>query len=369
MCWEANSRPETAPGWWYVGSSRFCWFVSKWCCDLISYLIGSPKEVTVSQHDDDRTERPAWVPPPPETEMVAVEAEQVPNGYLGQAQDHSGARTDRELVELWLGTKRSEHTQRAYGRDVEGWLVYLRGFGRGLRGATAADLQRWASSLEGAPASRARRISAVKSLLTFGHKTGFLVFNVGSVVSGPSAPNELAERILTEVEVHQLLKVAKGRDRALLIFLYLSGARISEALVLQWRHVHPSPDGTASITLHGKGDKTRHVRLPDDGLRALETVRPADCAPERCVFSTASGRPLDDANVRRTLRALAKRAELALPVSPHWMRHAHASHALDRGAPIHLVQATLGHGNVATTGRYLHAKPGESSGGYLRVSD
>ena len=189
------------------------------------------------------------------------------------------------------------------------------------------------------------------------------------MVSGPTAPNELAERILTEVEVHQLLKVAKGRDRALLVFLYLSGARISEVLALQWRQVHPAPDGTASITLHGKGDKTRHVRLPPAGLVALESLRTADQALDSYVFATGSGRPLDDANVRRTLRSLTRKAGLALSVSPHWMRHAHASHALDRGAPIHLVQATLGHGNVATTGRYLHAKPGESSGGYLVISE
>ncbi len=54
-------------------------------------------------------------------------------------------------------------------------------------------------------------------------------------------------------------------------------------------------------------------------------------------------------------------------VSPHWMRHAHASHALDRGAAIHLVQATLGHSSVATTGKYLHARPNESSSKYLAV--
>jgi integrase/recombinase XerD len=52
-------------------------------------------------------------------------------------------------------------------------------------------------------------------------------------------------------------------------------------------------------------------------------------------------------------------------VSPHWLRHAHASHALDRGAPIHLVQATLGHANINTTGRYLHARPKESSSRFL----
>ena len=59
------------------------------------------------------------------------------------------------------------------------------------------------------------------------------------------------------------------------------------------------------------------------------------------------------------------RAGIEKRVSPHWMRHAHASHALDRSAPIHLVQATLGHASVSTTGRYLHARPNESSSFYL----
>jgi integrase/recombinase XerD len=63
--------------------------------------------------------------------------------------------------------------------------------------------------------------------------------------------------------------------------------------------------------------------------------------------------------------AAAKRAGLPKKVSPHWLRHAHASHALDRSAPIHLVQATLGHASVSTTGRYLHARPTESSSLYL----
>jgi site-specific recombinase XerD len=66
-------------------------------------------------------------------------------------------------------------------------------------------------------------------------------------------------------------------------------------------------------------------------------------------------------------QAAARRAAVAGKVSPHWFRHAHASQALDRGAPIHLVSHTLGHSSVATTGRYLHARPTESSSKYLAV--
>ena len=71
--------------------------------------------------------------------------------------------------------------------------------------------------------------------------------------------------------------------------------------------------------------------------------------------------------VHRIVKAAAARAGLSAAVSAHWLRHAHASHALDRGAPIHLVQATLGHSSVATTGRYLHARPNDSSSRYLVV--
>ena len=74
---------------------------------------------------------------------------------------------------------------------------------------------------------------------------------------------------------------------------------------------------------------------------------------------------LTDRTVRDVIFKLALRAGILKKVSPHWLRHAHASHALDRGAPIHLVQTTLGHASVATTGKYLHARPEESSGRFL----
>ena len=76
---------------------------------------------------------------------------------------------------------------------------------------------------------------------------------------------------------------------------------------------------------------------------------------------------LGEEQVWRIVRKAARRAGIELNVSPHWLRHAHGSHALDRGAPIHLVQATLGHASVATTGKYLHARPKESSSRFLAI--
>ncbi len=118
------------------------------------------------------------------------------------------------------------------------------------------------------------------------------------------------------------------------------------------------------ITVLGKGGKTNTILLPAPVWRCLMSIT-REAGPDTAVFCSRKGAHLHPTQVRRIVRKAAKRAGIEKSVSPHWMRHAHASHALDRGAPIHLVQATLAHSSVATTGRYLHARPTESSSTYL----
>jgi site-specific recombinase XerD len=100
-------------------------------------------------------------------------------------------------------------------------------------------------------------------------------------------------------------------------------------------------------------------------LTELRSERPGEDEPVFVSRKRRGGGRLQPLAVLRIVRAAARRAGIALPVSPHWFRHAHASHALDRGAPIHLVQATLGHASITTTGRYLHARPKDSSSRFL----
>ncbi len=159
---------------------------------------------------------------------------------------------------------------------------------------------------------------------------------------------------------------AKPRNRALLRVLYGAGLRVSELTGLRWRDV-AERDDTAQITVYGKGGKTRHVLLSTGTWDALRAIR-GEAGPDDAVFrSSRGGGALDARQARRIVAAAARRAGVDAQVSPHWLRHAHASHALDRGAAIHLVQATLGHSSVATTGRYLHARPTESSSKYLAI--
>jgi site-specific recombinase XerD len=271
---------------------------------------------------------------------------------------------DRDLVELWLSLKTSDHTRRAYAFEAGRFLTAL---GKPLSGATLRDVQDWAAGLERGikPATLNRSLTAIKSLFAFGHETGYLPFNVAVAVKLRPRRDDLAQRILDEDAVAQLIAAAgEGRDRVLLKLLYVSGARVSEICGLRWRDT-VARQGGGQVTLYGKGGKTRTVLLRENVWGELMGLREGSDAGEP-VFQSRKGRgQLDPSHVRRIVYAAARKAGLAQKVSPHWMRHAHASHALDHHAPIHLVQATLGHASVATTGRYLHARPAESSSFYL----
>jgi integrase/recombinase XerD len=230
-----------------------------------------------------------------------------------------------------------------------------------------ADLQAYAQSLgQGSlrPASQNRALTAIKSLLSFGQQTGYLAFNVGAAVKLRPNPDGLAQRILAESDVARLIDRAKGsRDQVMLRLLYLSGIRVSELAGLKWRDAVERTDG-GQITVFGKGGKTRAILLKPKTWELLVSLR-EQSGPDDPVFRSHKGGHLDVSQIRRIVYAAAARAGLPGKVSPHWLRHAHASHALDRSAPIHLVQATLGHASVSTTGRYLHARPTDSSSLYL----
>ena len=109
--------------------------------------------------------------------------------------------------------------------------------------------------------------------------------------------------------------------------------------------------------MHGKGDRTRHVALPVDCARSVARLQPAVPEPEGAVFRTLSGRALLTRAAREIMRA-----GLTDRVSPHWLRHALASHALDRSDAAHVVRYALGHASLDTTTRYVHVQPSASSG-------
>ena len=214
--------------------------------------------------------------------------------------------------------------------------------------------------------SQARKLSAVKSLLSFAHRVGYTTFNVGAALRLPKIKNTLAERIVSEAAIGRLLALEpKPRNHALLRLLYAGGLRVSEVVALRWRDLQERHTG-GQVTVFGKGGTTRVVVVSAETWRELVALR-GDAGADDPVFRSQKGGALSRQQAWQIVKTAAARAGLPENLSPHWLRHAHASHAMDRGAPIALVQATLGHASVQTTGRYLHARPEESSGRYLPV--
>jgi integrase/recombinase XerD len=295
-------------------------------------------------------------PEPPKNELVPVPGD----GMIVSRQ----AETDQQLIELWLHG-RSRHTQRAYRRDAERFLCAVE---KPLHRITLSDLQGFADQLGQSdlePSSIHRTMSAVKSLFAFGHRLGYLRFDVARPLRLPALKDQLAERILDETDVVRMIALERmPRNRAILLTLYAGGFRVSEVCSLKWSDLQRR-DSAGHITVFGKGGKTRTVLVPESVWNALVSLR-GEAGDQAPVFRSRKGGHLDESQVWRVVRKASERAGIDKDVSCHWLRHAHASHALDHGAPIHLVQATLGHSSISTTGRYLHARPSESSGDYLR---
>src|SRR5262245_14536109 len=246
------------------------------------------------------------------------------------------ADSDDQLVALWLHG-RSAATQRAYRADAD---RFLRTVGRPLRALTLGDVQRFADDLVAlAPASQARTLAAVKSLLGFGHKLGYLAFDVGRAVRLPKVRGALAERILSERQTLRLIgdrhddeRPLERRNRVILLLGYGAGLRVSELCGLRWRDAQDRDNGEGQVSVFGKGGKTRVVRLPASVWHDLLELR-AGAQDDAPVFRSREGGHLNQSQVNRIVRAAAKRAKLPAGVSPHWLRHAHASHAIERGAP------------------------------------
>ncbi len=286
------------------------------------------------------------------------------------------AESDEHLIHLWISRSYSEHTRRNYQAAA---LALQKFTDKLLEHITVGDLQAYLTHLSLkkdpktgknlAPATVALAARACKSLLTFGHEIGYLPFNAGKAIKSPPVKDTLASRILEEDQVEDMITSEPDlRNQTLLQVLYYGGLRVSELVTLTWADLHFRETG-GQLTVFGKGGKTREVLLPSHVMNNLTALRDRQPETDPAVFRSKKGGQLDTTMVRRIVKKAALRVGIDKNVSPHWLRHAHASHALDRDAPIHLVQATLGHASVATTGIYLHARPNASSGSYLSEFD
>jgi integrase/recombinase XerD len=270
----------------------------------------------------------------------------------------------------WMASERgrSANTLAAYRRDLTSYTGWLREQGSDLAAVAAGDLDRFVHARRAsgaAAASVARQLAAVRMLHRFLAEEGVRTDDPTADVEGVRVPAGIPHP-LSEAEVEQLLAAVVGadpvalRDRALLEFLYATGARISEACGLSLADLDRS---NRLVRLFGKGAKERIVPFGRSaaaamdewlagGRQHLEPVRWARRGDQEAVFLNTRGSRLSRQAAWAVVRKYGERVGLVDRLSPHVLRHSCATHLLDHGADLRIVQEMLGHASISTTQVY-----------------
>ena len=161
-----------------------------------------------------------------------------------------------------------------------------------------------------------------------------------------------------------MLRAARpGMERGILVLLLYTGMRVSEAAHLCWGDMRREDDGHWALTVYGKRGKTRVVRVRAEIGRTLWALS-RDHNPKDPIVWGPHG-PMSRKQLWKKVRAIASRADIGRPVSPHWFRHCYATHSLQGGADLSTVQHSLGHARPDTTAIYTDYVPQKSAGDYL----
>ena len=274
-----------------------------------------------------------------------------------------------DLFEEMLRAERgaSDNTLQAYRRDLAHLAAFLTGEGKTLDCAEPDDLSAYLASLDRtgmAPRTAARRLSAMRQFFGFLHAEGRRVDNPTATLEAPKRGRPLP-KFLSEAEVDSLLLAADARPgpdgvrlAALMQLLYATGMRVSELVGLPLAAAVRDP---RLILVRGKGGRERMVPLNQTAREAVQAWveirnRNSRLAASGFLFPSRSGTGhLTRHRFGQLLKELATEAGIDPPrVSPHVLRHAFATHLLNRGADLRSVQQMLGHADISTTQIYTH---------------
>jgi integrase/recombinase XerD len=285
--------------------------------------------------------------------------------------------TDDELTQLlaehqsWLSGERglARNSLLAYQRDLRRYAAWLRDAGlHDPKAIGESEVARYVAHLGGtgfAPSSAARAVAAVRSFHRFCAGESLLADDPAAEIAAPRVPRGIP-KALTEAEVGALLDAVTGdgplalRDHAILETLYAGGLRISELVGLDLDAIDLE---TGFLRVLGKGSKERLVPIGRgadtalrgylaDGRPALRPVRWARRGDAEALFLNARGGRLTRQGCWKVLRGYGERAGLGERLWPHLLRHSCATHMLDHGADVRVVQELLGHASISTTQLY-----------------
>ncbi len=253
----------------------------------------------------------------------------------------------------------STHTLRAYKKDLEEFAEFVK---KGpeevemidVRGFVARQIKNGLNKT-----TAGRRLAAIRSFLKYLHREGYIKVNPAKLVSTPKA-QKLLPKFLSVDETFSLIEQPKGiglmraRDRAILELLYSSGLRVSEIAGLTTEDIN-TREGLVKVK--GKGKKERILPIGSKAVDAIKSYLVEKMLLKRrnkAVFLNKGGEKLSDRGIRRIVVKYAKQTGINGSIGPHTIRHTFASHLLQSGADLRVIQELLGHASLSTTQKYTH---------------
>lgn len=283
------------------------------------------------------------------------------DGLDGEAE----ALLERFLDALWMEHGLSDHTLEAYRADLKGMAIFLRQRSSTLMTAQRADLLGYLGQRvnNGArPRTTARLLASLRRFYQYLVREGCIVSDPSAQIDAPKLGRPLP-KALTETEVESLLQAPDVtrylglRDKAMLELLYACGLRVSELVNL---HASQLNLRQGVLRVVGKGNKERLVPLGEEAAewlqRYLDESRPL-LLRERVrddFFVTQRGTAMTRQAFWYLIKRYARRAGIITALSPHGLRHSFATHLLNHGADLRVLQMLLGHSNLSTTQIYTH---------------
>lgn len=286
----------------------------------------------------------------------------------------SNAERHGRLAGEWLVSLTSENTRRAYRRDLHELFAFLDSGGVDALQAQRRHLDLWRDTLTGAASTQARKLAAVSSFYSYASAEGAMPADDPHPVRRVTRPRVDADhsstRGLSKTEARAFLDAAEldsPRSRALAALLVHTGIRISEALGANLRDLQHDT-GHRVLVVTRKGGKRAKIALPAPALDALSAYLGASAAQgtevatsdaasaDVPIFTTSTGKRWAASEAFRTVQRLARAAGIQGQVSPHGLRHTHATLALDAGVPLRDLQDSMGHADPRTTRRYDRAR-------------
>lgn len=292
------------------------------------------------------------------------------------APDFPGADEVRVyLAQLAYEAGLSPATLNGYRQDLRLFAIWLFDLGLDFNRTDRLTLEKYLRCLGDtlAPKSQARHLSSLKGFFRWRHDEGLSPLNPAERLEGPKLPKHLPS-VLTVEEVERLIQSVEGeepvqlRDRAMIETAYSCGLRVSELVGLRRRHVRLDED---LMRITGKGGRERLIPLGRRAKLALETYlfkgrnflrgldkngkpRALPKTAQDYFFLNQAGRPLTREGFTFILKGYLRRAKIEKAVSPHTLRHSFATHLIEGGADLRIVQELLGHVSISTTEIYTH---------------